>query len=256
MFRRILILVISFSFILGSQAFAADLDGLILFFSFDEGSGDEARDGSGEGNDGEIDGAAWVDGKIGGALEFDGGSFVEVDSSDSLEELIEEMTVAVWIKPELSGSGWQGVVTKGSDGAEHFELLINTDGHVHTAQMFENGRGVADRPPAPTKLEAGEWFHLAVTCNANDGKWILYINGELQHEAAAGGNLVPDGKPLVVGDEQGASRFFQGVIDEVAVFTRALSQDEVQELMGGIGDILSVEPVGKAATTWASIKNF
>ena len=47
---------------------------------------------------------------------------------------------------------------------------------------------------------------------------------------------------------------FEGLIDEVAVFDRALSQEEIQEMMGGIADIISVEPVGKLSTTWAEVK--
>jgi len=255
MVKKLFVLLIGLSLLIGSYA-TADIDGLILYFPFDEGSGDTAIDASGTGNNGVITGATWSnDGKIDKALEFDGSSFVEVPSSDSLEELVEEMTMAAWINPLLTGSDWQGIITKGNDAAEHFELLVNVNGHIHTAQMFTGGRGIADRP-APGSIVAGEWQHLAVTYSAADNEWILYINGSVQDNSSAGnsGDLVPDGNPLVVGDERPPNRLFQGLIDEVAVFNRAISADEVNEIMGGIGGVISVEPAGKIATTWADIK--
>ena len=67
-------------------------------------------------------------------------------------------------------------------------------------------------------------------------------------------NLVPGGKPLVVGDERPLSRLFQGLIDEVAIFNKALSQDEINEIMGGIDTLLSVKPMGKITSAWADVK--
>ena len=237
---------------LGSQVLAAELEGLILYLPFDEGSGGTAYDKSGCGNDGDITGAEWVDaGKVGKCLEFDGSSFVEVPSSDSLEALVEEMTIAVWIKPELTGSGWQGIVTKGNDVSEHLELLINVAGYIHRAQQFTTGRAYKNVGAAGT-LSAGEWQHLAVTLKP--GEWVTYINGEAVDTQVVNGDMVPDGLPLVVGDERPMNRLFQGLIDEVAVFNRALSEDEIKEIMEGIDSLLSVESMGKIATTWAATK--
>ena len=251
MLRKLAISIIFLSLFLGTQALAGDLEGLVLYLPFDEGSGDVARDASGNGNDGEITGAKWAAGKMGKALDFDGTSFVEVPSSDSLESLEEEMTIAAWVNPQLSGSAWQGIITKGDDAVEHFEMLVNVDGHIHTAQMFEAGRLWIDRPAGI--ISAGEWQHLAVTYKP--GEWSFYHNGELlDTNTGPNTNLVPDGKPVVIGDERPMSRLFEGLIDEVAIFNIAISAEEVQLVMGGIGDILSVEPLDKITTTWANIK--
>lgn len=250
---KLSLVMVLFLFLACSSVLALDLDGLVLFLGFDESSGDTAADGSDNGNDGEVSDGQFVAGKFGNALQLDGSGFVEVPSSDSLESLIEEMTVAAWIKPDLSGSGWQGVVTKGNDAAEHFEMLINTDGHIHTAQMFAAGRGVADRQPPV--LSAGEWQHIAVTYAP--GAWIFYYNGEeIENNESQDSELVPDGNPIVVGDERPANRLFEGLIDEVVVFNRAISPDELAELMLGMGDALSVSPQGKLATSWSTLKSF
>lgn len=251
MFKRSIIIVILMSLLIVTQALAGKLEGLVLYLPFDEGSGDTVRDGSGNGNDGIITKAKWGAGKIGKALSFDGVSFVEVPSSDSLESLVEEMTVAAWINPKLTGSAWQGIVTKGNDGAEHFEVLVNVDAHVHTAQMFGAGRLWIDRPAGV--IIKGEWQHLAVTYKP--GEWIFYHNGEaLDTNTTANTPLVPDGNPVVIGDERPMNRLFEGSIDEVAIFNKAISAAEVENIMGGIASILSVESNDKLATTWAYIK--
>jgi hypothetical protein len=251
MIKKLFLFVLVISILLPFQALAKEVAGLILYLPFDDGSGDTAKDLSGKGNNGKITGAKWTAGKYGKALDFDGKSFVEVASSGTLEALVDEMTVMAWINPKLTGNAWQGIVTKGNDAAEHFELLLNIDGHVHTAQIFADGRKVADR--AGKTLNAGEWQHLAITYKP--GKWIYYLNAEVKNDSAlANAKLGPDGKPVVIGDEKPLSRLYQGIIDEVAIFNKALSQDEIKNMMGGISSLLSVELKEKLSSTWAKIK--
>jgi hypothetical protein len=252
MLRRLLLISILLSIFVCSQAMAAKVDGLVMYLSFDEGAGDTAKDYSGNGNSGKITKAKWANGKFGKALEFDGSASVEVASSDSLEAMKTEITVLAWINPTLTGSAWQGVVTKGADGVEHFELLINTDAHIHTAWMFKQGRVVGDR--AGKILTAGKWSYLAVTFKPKE--WIFYHNGELvENNKGADSELLPDGKPVVIGDEKGMSRFFTGIIDEVAIFNKAISEADVNEYMNiGLTKVLSVESVGKLSATWADLK--
>jgi len=158
-----------------------------------------------------------------------------------------------WINPAIAGSAWQGVVTKDNDGAEHFELFINTDAHIHTACMFKQGRVVGDR--AGKILTAGKWSHLAVTYKPE--QWIFYHNGVLvENNKSANSKLSPDGKSVVIGDEKGMSRFFTGIIDEVAIFNKAISEADVNEYMNiGLTKVLSVESKDKLATTWAGLKS-
>ena len=240
------------SLILCSQASAAKLEGLVLYLPFDEGSGDVAHDMSGNGNDGKlVKSPKWVTGKYGWALEFDGSNYVEVPDSDSLD-IEEEITIAAWIFPKLTGSQWQGIVTKGLDAQENYELLINTGGFMHTGWLFDTGRLWADRGAAGT-LSADKWQHIAVTYKP--GEWVSYLNGEVVDRLTnANGKMVTDDEPLIIGDERPMNRLFQGIIDEVAVFNRALSQDEIKEIMGGIKSLLSVDPAAKLAAVWGEVK--
>ncbi|MEK7396140.1 MAG: hypothetical protein AAB116_04290 [Candidatus Poribacteria bacterium] len=130
-----LVMLITMAFLASGMAMAGKIDGLVLYFSFDEGAGDTLKDLSGNGNNGKIiKGAKWVAGKYGKGLEFDNGS-VEVPSSKSLE-IVDEISMMVWINPRLTGGAWQGLITKGPDGGESFELLLNSAGHFHTAYKF------------------------------------------------------------------------------------------------------------------------
>lgn len=252
LYLKIFVVFTLLCFCIGSQAMAAKIDGLVLYFSFNEGSGDTVKDASGNGNDGEIvKGTKWVDGKYGSGLEFGGADSVEVASSASLE-IEKEISMMVWIKPALSGSEWQGLITKGPDGGESFELLVNKAGYFHTGWTFVGGRVCPNRGAAGT-IAAEKWQHVAVTYKP--GEWITYFNGEVLDKQTTNDKLAILPNPVVLGDEKGMSRFYTGVMDEVAIFNRALSEEEVNSFMNSSLDkLLSVEPAGKLATTWAGLK--
>jgi len=77
-------------------------NGLIAHWKFDKGAGDRLVDSSGHGNHGTIHGAAWVKGRVGGCLKFDGvDNYVEVPKSASLNRANEEITLMCWIKTPL-----------------------------------------------------------------------------------------------------------------------------------------------------------
>jgi len=238
-------------FVVGGRAQADLAEGLVMYLGFDEAGGDTATDGSGNGNDGDfVSGPARVDGKYDGGVEFDGSNYIEVEHSDSF--IIEdEITIADWIKPELAGSEWQGLITKGPDANEQFEVLINANGaFIHTAWQFANGRLNHNRGDFAPDV----WQHFAVTYAP--GAWDLYVDGEqVDTQANADSAMTVDPDPLLIGEELNMSRLFQGVMDEAVVYSRALSEDEINELMEGLAAALPVRPAGKVATAWGALKS-
>ena len=114
---------------------------------------------------------------------------------------------------------------------------------VHTASW--NGDGGFGAP----KFAAGEWNHLAGVLDG--GNMALYLNGELIQELPDAGALVSNGSEMEIG--RAGDGGFIGLIDEVAVYNRALSADEVSGNFGA-GGLVAVEPAGKLATRWASLK--
>ena len=105
-----------------------------------------------------------------------------------------------------------------------------------------------------------EWQHIALVTSPNDGT-IAYVNGEvIQEEGARGGKIAFNGSPLFLIGERSATapgEPFGGLIDEVAIYHVALSQDEVKDVMNNGADVsgTSVESVGKLSTTWGRIKD-
>ena len=249
MLKHFMLILILLSFCVVSQA--AITDGLVLYFPFDEGNGNIIQDGSGNGNSGMIvKGTNWVDGKYGKGLYFNGSGSVEVAHSKTLE-IRDEISIMLWILPELSGPDYQGLVTKGDDGKESFELLLNKNGSFHTGWRFAKNRIFPDRGVAGTIVK-GEWQHVALTYKP--GEWLLYVNGILIDRRTDNDQLTVNNNPLVLGDEKGSNRFFSGTMDEVAIFNRAISQNEVKLMMNtSINKLIRTLKTLSIASTEASL---
>ena len=230
---------------------------LILYLPFDEGEGNIAGDSSRYGNHGYLQGMKpnlpnWVDGKFGKALEFNGqNNWVEVPHKDILS-VDKAVTGMAWIKAKRHTGGstkaqWAGVVTKGNN-PRSYSLYTTSDGGgaLHFSSM-----GVST---SALKIELNKWQHVVAQ---HTGKsHIYYINGELAGEFD-GKDALPglkDKESVMIARSHEGSREFEGVIDEVKIWNRVLSEKEVNHHMTvGKGQV-SVEPEGKLATTWSQLK--
>lgn len=250
-----------------SSAVTAQIDdSLVLYLSFDEGSGKEPQDSSNHGNNGEFKGdPKWTDGKFGKALEFDGiADFVQVPDSESLR-VTEAVTVMAWINTErhgFAGQDYQGVVAK-SNAARSYSLYT----HVPSSGLHFSTSGAVAQPyygsvTAGKKVALDEWVHVTAIAEVTKagGEHRYYINGEPAGtqsfpamEGLPGDN---DMMPVLVGKTEEGSRFFLGAIDEVRIWNKALSEDEVIAQMNkGSEDVQSVQPQDKLAATWGQIKD-
>jgi hypothetical protein len=220
---------------------------------FDEDKGDTAKDSSGNGNDGKITGAKWVDGKFGKALSFNGTSdFVEIPHADILT-VDKEVTVTAWIitdRYEVPGAGYQGIVAKSND-TRSYSLYTTASGVVHFSTAGVGTTSIA-------KVPLNEWVHI--TAVVVDGKHRYYFNGNLDSETGAGIKLpgLSDTATVLIGKTHEGSREFKGIIDEVAIFNVALTADDIKTIVdSGLSralGITAVSPLGKLTITWAVIK--
>ena len=222
---------------------------LVLYLSFDEGKGGNAADNSVHGHDGElIKGPTWVDGQFGKALEFDGtkGQHVKVPINDTLQ-LLEQFSIAFWVKRgDAQIRDWNYMVTAGS--LKWASILRDSDKKTY---FWSTSGGTWAQKAVSDDIQPEDWVHLAVTHDTKS-EIVIYNDGK----KAGGGNKPPpvdeiDGS-IMVGARHPGEEFFTGVIDEVFVFNRIITEAEVNEIMDG--DFLPVEPAEKLATTWASIK--
>ncbi len=210
--------------------------GLVLALGFDEASGTTAIDASGGNRNGTIRGAARATGKVGGALSFDGADdWVTVPDSAALD-LTAGMSLSAWVRPTAM-SGWETVILKergagllsyamyARDGAPSAGGLASPAGYVRAGGADQHVNGTASLP-------VSTWTHIATTYDGSTQRF--YVNGALAASRPQTGPIaVGSGALRVGGNASFAGEFFQGLIDEVRVYNRALTDAEVGSDMGG-----------------------
>ena len=226
---------------------------LVLYLPLDEGEGNITKDLSGKGNDGVLeDNATWTqDGKVGKAISFDGEESHVDCGNDEIFDITDEITLEAWVKPnEEPAREWIGIVCK--HGC--YKLRQDTSGNGKFYGFVYTG-GVWD--PfciSTTEPEVGKWYHAAFTYDGEEEK--IYINGVLENTVPRTGKIDVTGESnLAIGaDRGGLTRVFNGTVDEVAVYNRALSEAEINKDMKD--GVMAVSLKGKLATAWARIKAY
>ncbi len=236
-----------------SYALIEPEDALILYMSFDTIEGDEAIDHSKYGNNGTIVGnPEHVEGQFGKALKLNGSSdWIEIPHHETLT-VDEAVTVMAWINPErISGPNnaqWQGILAK-SNGPRSYSFYTETGkGCLH---FSVNGGGSS----CDGKVVENQWQHVAA--QVSDGFHRYWIDGKNVGEY--GGKANPPGAAdtmnVFIGKTHEGAREFMGLIDEVRIWSRALTEDEISEQMEkGHFELFPVDPRQKLTTTWGTIK--
>ncbi len=163
-----------------------------------------------------------VDGKLSKALEMTGAGYVDIAPTPNLN-LTDGMTIALWVKPKNQGS--MRLVDKGPAGGNDGYLLDTHPGN--SLRLITRIGGLSPKVILPQ----GEWSHVAATY---DGQALrMYLNGKLVQEAPAAGKLSATDLPLRIGaDSTGWSRFV-GLVEDVRLYRRALSEAELAAVTEG-----------------------
>lgn len=245
------------SFVLCSKANPPD--GLVLHLSFDESAiqGDTVKDQSEEGNDGTINGnAKTVAGKHGEALEFDGKSvFVEVPLEDSIAfSTGDSLTVQVWVKTDDEPPKNDGIVGNYRPGTDALWILsVSGDNPATRGKMAfsvrDKGRANSAGITSPDFLNDDKWHVLAGVRDQKAKKVRFYVDGKLIDEVDDNTKDINSGQSIWVGEH--LNRFYKGLIDEVKVWNRPLTAEELKqsELQPSL-----VDASGKLTTTWGAVK--
>ena len=200
---------------------------LVLYLPFNEGSGTTTIDLSGNNNHGTLyNGPTWVDGKVGKALRFDGVDDYVIASANGVSLGSNPRSIIIWINPSTS-TNLYGIVGYGSGNCTGKQFYIGRRNDV----MFTFWGGCADYN-FPDDVYSNEWSFLAITF---DGAYIRgYKNGLLSGSVSRPINT-PSISKVIIGaksDNDGASfgEKFPGLIDEVRIYNRALSDAEIKAL--------------------------
>jgi len=228
-----LIYLVCFVLVLGmvltSRANAAD-PSLVGWWRLDEGSGTIAHDSSGNGNDGTFNGdPQWVAGHLGGALEFDGaGDYLDCGNDPSLD--LTKWTIAFWLNIN-ENKDYSGFVIKGVDNAENYEVLAYGAANFHFPMSNTDGARVYVNTATGVTV-VGEWAHFAFSYDSAEGRR-FYKDGSLIFEDTESSTPQTTAAPLIIGNEGGTSRFVNGIMDDIRIYNRALTEAEIQQAMVG-----------------------
>jgi hypothetical protein len=174
-------------------------------------------------------GIGYLPGKVGDAFHFDGNTFLQVLDHSSLD--VTSVTVDAWINPNVIDQN-QWIISKDPSGVlSPFEFYVRPNGDLRCLMSTQDG--MSRFVDVEGAIPQGAWTHVACAYNANTGVMKVYVNGP-----SMGGGRDDFGinNPLITNDEDlligrfGTGTNFNGLIDEVEIFNRALSQSEIQDI--------------------------
>lgn len=235
------------SFIMDSGAIVIT-DGLVAGYSFSGNAGDD----SGNGNDGTVYGAQLTTdrfGNVDSAYQFDGtSSFIEVADSVDLRLAQTDFTISSWSNPMGLNANHNALLAKRGLGSNN--------GWMHTVQTLDaasvrpfyivSGGNYDPRVYGTAVIPLNAWVHMALTYDLSTQTARFYVNGELSSEHGSVPSPIASAtSSLIIGGDSSAGIYrFNGAIDDISIYNRALSVQEITELYEAIPEPASIGLIG------------
>jgi hypothetical protein len=214
----------------------APTDHLAAAYAFDESGGTAAADSSGNDNTATLHGASFAAGMHGNGLAFDGaGDYAEAPNSASLDIGGTGLTIAFWVKVNSTSSGVDYVIVGKPWNATtmtypFYQYGVEYSNAVNkTLDFFFGDASAGLHGPYRMSPMPGVWTHCAFTYDGSTVKG--YLDGVERMSASDGSALVPRGHSLRFGVDGAYQQFFDGALDDLRIYNRALSPGEVQSVM-------------------------
>ncbi len=257
--KAVFLSIIMLFFVFSPSVFSASKDpDLIFYFPFEKFDGNTALDMSGNGHNGDIKGNIKVvdGGKFGKCAQFEKTAYIDLHGPDFPDDQIPKsaITLCAWIKCQNTGDHHEIFNARASDSTwlihpearsdgNNFRWLLRTDGGT---TIFDMRAGA---------VTWDSWQHFAGVYDGKKG--ILYINGENVGEANGGAKIAKDwGSGARIGRTIDDARPFTGLMDELIMWKKALTRDEIRAIMEkGYEAFMAVSPVGSISTTWGQLKS-
>lgn len=193
--------------------------GLVAAWGFDEASGTTSTDATCNGHTATLSGQTHVTGKFGNALSFSSNMATVADAPDL--RMTTAVTVEAWVKPHYQDYNFFGVVAKERSSGYSYALYSNTNTAWPRGAVYTGSAKVVN---GWFGLTTETWTHLAVTYDKVRVR--LYVNGTEVGNLASTQSITTSTNPLRIGRGL-AGEWFQGSIDEVRIYNRALSASEI-----------------------------
>lgn len=176
-----------------------------------------------------IDGANWIKGRNGSGLKFDGSNdYAEVPHDERLS-ITGELTIAAWIY-KLSNTNWDVALSKGTVDPHHNYNLATNGSRI----VFEFHDGVQYwHSTSSFTLGTKKWYHIAVTYHDASDTVKIYRDGQLVDTITCTGSLLRNNDPLRFGECTSNCCMWHGYLDDVYIYSRVLTADEVLLLYQG-----------------------
>jgi len=214
---------------------------LVGWWVMNEATGRTIYDLSGNGNHGTLEGDThWVAGKYGSCLSFDGdGDYVDVDNNPYQTSNIfsSGLSFSVWIKsPFAKDNNRRSIV--GGGGANHFYsaggiYVYTGSDYTYAAMEIYRGDYYTASTDGVINLTPDNWYHIVGVYNSLSNQVEIYLNGvnEVNTSVSESGTTYdPDNFYIGRNPRSSFNPTFNGLIDNVMVFDRALSAEEIQAL--------------------------
>jgi len=244
----ILAVILAFAFYTNQAEALLVEKGLVGYWSFNEIKNKTVKDNWAD-NDGTLQGPENAKGKYGNALIFDGQDDYVNCGNDSSLDITDAISIEAWVYMESAGNYPTVVSKSGANWGYIFEFKEST----RQINLYLDGGVNGWDGPAETGVPLEKWTHLAATY---DGKTLqYYLNGNPDGTYAKGGKIASNQDNVHIGGRKiGEPYHFDGIIDEVRIYNRALDEPEVKMNMDFDG--AAVNPTDKVAVTWGDIKVF
>jgi hypothetical protein len=204
--------------------------GLVAHWTFDQGAGTVLEDDSGNRRNGTITGATWTnDGRFDGALHFQRGNAVTVEN---FPDATESWSFSAWIRisEEDAVNDELGVAVTTEDyqkGGWEFQTYGRSSGVYWHFGYWIGGSSQYAHYECRC-FDIGRWSHATIVVDAT--ALSFYVDGQLMESPPSPPRILPGTPTLYMGKWMGAGRLFSGSLDDVAIYSRALSAVEVAEL--------------------------
>lgn len=215
---------------------------------------------AGSGNGTLQSGATYAAGKVGQAFNLGGASdYISVPSSPALHS-DRQLTVMGWFRANALSPEWQTVFWKGntpdcttSCENREYGMWINQGGYLHFASTPADRIGV-DQLTANTpagRIVAGQWYHFAGVINSDANTMAVFVNGTnaVTTTYSTAGIRTSTGA-LHLGVTAGGGNQFNGLLDEVAIFNRALSSNEIAAIYAAGTNGMCKDALPPTLLTW------
>lgn len=232
-----------------------DLSRLLLFYPCDENGGDVLKDASGNGWDADLPGGKWEKGVFGNAVRLKGtNSEVQGDILSSVGKT-GEISMMCWVNL-AAHTTYNGIISveapnEGDPVCCEFRIMVDPA----RSPFWNAGHHVDQNLDGIFTFELDTWYHYAMVANGEAAQ--IYIDGEMVGEKPEAFDL-PELHDVFIyvgtGEKPGTWTAEDLALDEVMIWDKALDEDEIKLAMEGSKIFMSVDAIGKLATTWAGLK--